>query len=116
MLIAFRKQSTALRSPFFLKECDIDWHGTHPFAPEWTKDDRYLGFVAKARNGSVELYAGFSTSDKKRTVVLPSYDGIVWQVFLPPHMQALFLSVQEPKAQKILIPPYSSFLLIPKTR
>lgn len=111
MLITFRKQSTTLRSSFFLKDSDIDWHGTLPFVPDWTKEDRYLGFAAKRKNGSVEFYAGFSTSDKKRTIELPSYEGVVWQFFLSthPHHQLSLTS----KAQKIQVPPYSSFILIP---
>ena len=107
-LIAFRKTSDTLRSPDFLKETDIDWHGQLPFCPQWKKEDGYIGFATKRSDGSIELYEGFSTSDKKMTITLPTYENGEWALALytealPPHLES--------STQKIHLQPFSSFIL-----
>lgn len=108
-LIAFRKESHTLRSSIFLKKSDIDWHGLKPFAPHWEQADPYIGFTAKRQDGTAEFYAGFSPSNAKKTITLPSYEEGSWELLLSTH--PLTQPLTHSSIQKIHIAPFSAFIL-----
>lgn len=110
-LIDFRKKHKILRQSRFLSEDDIQWHGSLPFAPDWSEASRFLAFTL---NGETPLYAAFNAYHFPVAATLPS-NGI-WRQIVNTDMdwnENFFDSLDEAPVlpQQIELPAHSAILL-----
>lgn len=71
-LIAFRNANALLKKPHFLREGDIDWHGTTPFKPHWNQEDQFLAFTLNDHEEGRDIYAAFNASPQSMEVEIPT--------------------------------------------
>lgn len=74
-LIHFRKSNPLLRSPVFLRDDDIEWHGKIPCDPLWDVDDKFVSFCILDKVKGNDLYIAFNASQDKVEVKLPKPRG-----------------------------------------
>lgn len=67
-LIAFRKAHPVLRQNRFLKDLDIDWHGSEPFQPDWSDSSRLVACTLK---GTPSLFLAFNAHFLPKQITLP---------------------------------------------
>jgi isoamylase/glycogen operon protein len=67
-LITFRKNHPEFRQTHFLSSQAIDWHGYHPFQPDWSPTSRFVAFSTK---GEKRLYIAFNAHYMTAKVELP---------------------------------------------
>ena len=107
--IALRGKSTLLSNKNFLTSKNVDWHGVIPFNPDWDNGSNFLGMVTKLGDGSPEYYIGFLPSSKGLNIELPYYEDRSWHLKLWTSTKPVL--TQTTSFQKLLVPPFSSFLL-----
>lgn len=74
-LIYFRHRCKILKRSTFLKNEDIDWHGTEPYKPNWESKVPFIAFTLNDLEEGQDLYIAFNANYKKCKVVLPKGRG-----------------------------------------
>jgi isoamylase len=70
-VIHFRKRHPHFRRKTFLKDQDIDWHGTEPFKPNWESTSQFIAFTLKSAETEAQLYIAFNSQQLPVKVTLP---------------------------------------------
>ncbi len=67
-LVEFRKKHPHLQKDHFLRDQDIQWHGTSPLKPDWGSNSKFVAFSIQ---GQQALYAAFNANSHPMKVTLP---------------------------------------------
>ncbi len=70
LMIQFRKKNPILRRKEFLKDSDVQWHGSVPNKPNWGHENRFIAYTLQG--GGESLYIAFNAHFKPVHVQLPS--------------------------------------------
>lgn len=111
----YRSSHEILRKEHFLEECDIDWHGQHPYQPNW--GEPLLAFTLKGEDQAEQLTLAFNPSDRAVTFTLPpAPEGKRWHVVVNTSQQTPLDFLEDDQTQPLDYPtfdilPYSSILL-----
>lgn len=67
----WRKNQPLFHKNFFLKKEEIDWHGLHPYAPDWSPKCRTIAYTLKDTIKGESLYIAFNANFTPATFHLP---------------------------------------------
>lgn len=70
-MVTLRKRYSLFRKENFLKEEDIQWHGVHPFLPDWSESSRFLAYTICDPEKKEAFYIALNGSFQKVSPHLP---------------------------------------------
>jgi isoamylase len=117
MMIAFRKDHELLHRATFLKERDIQWHGTKPYKPQWKSEVNFIAYTLKDHHTGNDIYVAFNAYYKPQIVTLPKITGgKKWKRIVDTSRKSPydFLEAGHERvvsAKKYTMRPYSSIIL-----
>jgi len=71
-MIHLRKKMAFLKRDQFIRDKDIEWHGSQPNQPNWGEQYNFLAFTLRDHLGGQDIYVAFNCGGSEYSVTVPS--------------------------------------------